>query len=313
MVFEIIMAILIMVISKNFAPPVSPIATYSINIYYGGMILFSFVALGTSYIKWPVPAPNSKNEIIWLFPAIQMLLLVIPLISYSYSFGSDEVKLIDVKVAALLIAVFFLIKRLVDKKSANPLYRSLVRIRRKLAFGELSLDDATKQAEIAMAGMNIEDVFQEDIKIILNNIDRINSEEEQFESRILALRTAWPQRLCDLNDEQQEKITEEIHSWVGISKALAKLVEENAAAIKSFKNKIKFIETYLKYQPTEIEEIMKMVTKAELDAKEKTTGYIKTFVEFSKKVEQPGLQREDIKKTLAQLHDVERVEQNPSQ
>lgn len=80
----------------------------------------------------------------------------------------------EYRIAGLLVAICELLFLIVKRGPSTPLLQTLIDIRRNLAFGNLGLEDAKRQIEIALEGMTVADVLQDDIAGILSHIERMN-------------------------------------------------------------------------------------------------------------------------------------------
>jgi hypothetical protein len=81
----------------------------------------------------------------------------------------------DLRISGLLIALVFLLEKLITESEPPPLLSDLLSVRRDLAFGRIDLKTAIRQADIILDGMEAANLFQEEISQILHVRDRITS------------------------------------------------------------------------------------------------------------------------------------------
>lgn len=98
----------------------------------------------------------------------------------------------DIKVALLLTfiaATFELMGRL---PTISPILPSLISIRRDLALDKIDVDQATGQIDIALSGMKVGDLLQENVKEILDQYDAINNILKQMTEGSKAIESLLP-------------------------------------------------------------------------------------------------------------------------
>jgi hypothetical protein len=209
------------------------------------------------------------------------------LLGYFFNIGPAGKGIDDIKIAALLTAAVFLVLALIEKKTDNPLLSSLINIRRNLSFGHMTLDDAVKQADIAIAGMQVRDVLQDDIKNIISSFEKISFDADQIESRMQEVQKQWPDKLCKMTDETKNYISKETSQALLEYKKIEILAKENTERLSRFKEKIKLLVMLMRQQPPEIIEIVSLLDKAENDSKQRFTRNISTIFDLMKKADQP--------------------------
>lgn len=150
----------------------------SIYVFYG-IMLFLFVAgLLASYINLPIPR-YSLN-----FPAgHRILFLILFLTSAIGVYGLATLiyskvvwpTVFDWRVGGLAMTASVLLLWLAKGDPEIPLLQSLINIRRSLGLGEVSIESAKQQADIALSGMRISDVLQGQVVEIVSKINEAAS------------------------------------------------------------------------------------------------------------------------------------------
>jgi hypothetical protein len=79
----------------------------------------------------------------------------------------------DIKVGGLLAAIYFLISRIFEDGGSRSLIDNLLRVRRELALGDMSVKDAARHVEIEFLGMQVSDVFQSAVQEFLAQVGEL--------------------------------------------------------------------------------------------------------------------------------------------
>jgi 5S rRNA maturation endonuclease (ribonuclease M5) len=108
----------------------------------------------------------------------------------------------DFRVSGLLILIVFLIRMLLQESRRPPLLLSLIEIRRDVVFGRLDINNAVRQMDIALAGMPASEVFQKQVRSILNDIEECRTEVYLAFLNIRAARTIHRDNYVELSFEE---------------------------------------------------------------------------------------------------------------
>lgn len=124
-----------------------------------------------NYLRVPLPTFSETKmpiTIAWLFSAFAAAYS-----AYSYSNHLVNPTLYDLKVAVLLFAGLVLIGKLNPLKEAAS-YRAFINIRRQLVLGQLDVETARGQTDVAIAGMEASAVLRSEIDKFLAIFAEVN-------------------------------------------------------------------------------------------------------------------------------------------
>lgn len=99
----------------------------------------------------------------------------------------------DLRIAILIAAIADLASRLTKSLQGAATVQTLSAIRRELALGRIDVRAAANQTEIALAGMGVGDVLQEEVRAFLDAIGKINAAFDDAITRIGAVLSDVPQ------------------------------------------------------------------------------------------------------------------------
>lgn len=159
---------------------------YILNGYY---ILVYIIILILSFLKFPIPSQLKEQN--WLFKIFSNLFYftaIIYLISqYLLLVINLKISISDIRVTSLILGIFCLFYLVAKLSGHSPLLNSLIEIRRNLALGRLTANNAIEQTDIALAGLRVSDVLQDQISKILSIMDQNNVEIQEAVTKTTAL------------------------------------------------------------------------------------------------------------------------------
>lgn len=125
-------------------------------------LLFSF--------KFPLPMTPPRKKINLIFNIIILLSFFVIIFRYiGYPFTSSNPTIInDVRIALIIVALFFLLITLSRVPNGKLTLESLIITRRELAFHEIDLDTARIHTDIALTGLKTSDVLEEYLTALLS-------------------------------------------------------------------------------------------------------------------------------------------------
>jgi len=187
---------------------VSVISFYIIFIF----LLFGYVLiLILSYLK--LPQPKFANLKIQLFTA---LIIFVLLFISTIGFTSTLIKIfgtldsVDFRIGALLTIMVYILNLLLRTPQNVPLLASLIEIRRDLFLDKIDVEFANRQIDIALAGLQVEDLLQENVREILSYQDIINSKLRQNIRIIETIENLFPANLKDLQKKELSDLRETV-------------------------------------------------------------------------------------------------------
>ena len=122
------------------------------------------------FLKFPIPmSPPRKRLNIAINTIIILSFLVIISRYLGFFLVSPSITLIaDIRVALLIVAIFYLLLIKIRVPKGNLILDSLVMTRRELALDEIDLDTARIHTDIALTGLRTSDVLEEYLTTLLS-------------------------------------------------------------------------------------------------------------------------------------------------
>ncbi len=136
----------------------------AIAILSGGAVLIF------NYLRIPISVsyePNWKKTIGWYLAAFACAYS-----AYSYSKHLVNFSLYDLKIAVLIFTGLVLLGKLDSFKNSLP-YQAFIAIRRQLVLGQVDTEAASRQTDIALAGMQASDVLRFEVEEFLSGLSAI--------------------------------------------------------------------------------------------------------------------------------------------
>jgi hypothetical protein len=146
-------------------------------IYFASRVFAALGGFVLSFFSVPfTDFPTSRQRKTMPFVFIVFGIGVAALIGFAKPLFEGVVlpSIYEYKIAGLLLAIVQIIRTLAKGKQNTPLLQTLINIRRSLGLGELQLEDAKQQIEIALEGMSVSDVLQDEIAKLLSYLGEIN-------------------------------------------------------------------------------------------------------------------------------------------
>lgn len=235
-------------------------------VYYSFMVLVYFVFTVFAFLKLPIPVAAGGNKK-WFGIIILILMLVYPafvnltnyILNGRYYLLND---LVNIKIVSILFALYFIFKIIINLPQSSGSLSTLNEIRRSLILGKITYESALRQADIALNGMKVSDVFKDDINVILtkyqqyekivdDNIDKINAaynelsaeDEEMSESKkkicIAVIDSALDSVSKNFNKLNIEKHVDKINNKIKYLTLMSKGDKEITGDISNLLDKVK--------------------------------------------------------------------------
>lgn len=185
---------------------------YTIMLLVNGYIFIASFFLNFVYISSRAGIGNKKLKMaLYCFRiacAILLLWICSRLIDYALSQYNDSITLSDVRIAGLLVIISVLVNWLTAHNSSDPLLGSLINIRRELAFGRVTVDDAISQADIAITGMKFDKYMRSDLDEWLKYLERVTTLKQQLVVAFDKIKDELPEKDEDITEEHEKRAKE---------------------------------------------------------------------------------------------------------
>lgn len=220
--------------------------------------------------------PFSKFQIRRSMPLYSFLsptLMAIALIGYYVALvkNFNSFSPSDIKVAVLLTLIAAAIALMAYLPINSPILPFLNSIRQDLVLDKIDVDWATKQIDIALSGMRVGDLLQEDIKEILNYYDRENNLLRKLMRTLKSVESFVPTDAASLEKNEFLKRSEAAVALMKDAERQANqlnlLDEESMKRIQKYSEKAKFIISMDRRTARGIGDITKKIETAQKELK----------------------------------------------
>jgi hypothetical protein len=211
------------------------IATY---LSFGILAFFGMIVFIYSFLKTPLPVGNNRRGM-----AIGCALFLLPAMFAIFGYAEALLRQMvlptvpEYRVGGLLLIATIVLLILTKRRSQTPLLETLVGIRHNLALEQIDLDSARRQTEIALLGMKVDDVLQNDLKELLADLEQMSIHVESMTREHQAIVTAAGEYGGKTGEDQCASIKDWIASAEGQIKSMEDWIvsaEDPVAAIENW-------------------------------------------------------------------------------
>lgn len=218
---------------------------YTIILLGNGYVFIASFFQTFMYISSTSRVDNKKVRIalycLHITLSIILLWICSRLIDFALSQYNESITLSDVRIAGLLVIIRVLITWLAAHSSSNPLLRSLINIRRNLAFGRISVANAISQADIAITGMKLEKFMRDKLDEWLNYLERLATLQQQLATAFEKVREDLPEKDEDITEEHKKRAAELIKPLIQEVRDLAHYKDCMAKTVRSIERRVMWL------------------------------------------------------------------------
>lgn len=181
-------------ISVRYSEKVSAVHFWAGILYLGTAALLVLFVIVLSYLRLPLPQSSTRNK----YEVVPYIFLVITGCLFVFGYASalstqvPTLNVSDYRVGALLLVTSFLIQKLSGQSTQSPLISSLRDIRRDLVCGRQELKAAIDQIDVALLGLKVHDVLQEEVSTLLKSHSDYRSILRKLNVQTQALASTLP-------------------------------------------------------------------------------------------------------------------------
>jgi hypothetical protein len=243
---------------------------YAVYLLYGIIALSCVFGLGLSLLNFPLPYSLPSGDRVtsglYVFSLLVSMFALVGLFRVLAS-GAVVVSASDYRIGGLGLTIILLLRVLSKGQVKTPLLRTLVEIRRELAFGRMDLDSAQRQTEIALMGMTVSDVFQDDIAKILEDWERLNVQIESATKEILVITSVTGNEVgfSILTEEQKTLIKVMNESVIGHLHKAGVILQQESSKFDKLSEKVIFL---AQISPGVVSELSALIDKIKIIRKE---------------------------------------------
>jgi len=204
------------------------------------VMVFWVIILVLSFVHAPLPPPPTKLPMGSV--AIYVTGLAVIVTAFAHLSGVlfatlSPADIPSIRVGALIVVIGILACLLARETFQPALLTTLIDVRREFGLDEIDYATARRQTNLALKGMTISDIFQEQAKRILEQFREITKARESARSQIKALRSSLASKKPTEYGEEEISIVEAIFTSTNASldnadKAIDKAKEERGALVK---------------------------------------------------------------------------------
>lgn len=233
--------------------------------FYGIVAFIMTLLFLMSFFKLPLLFPTSRPSGFAILPHIFVLpLLFWSAISYYLAIiSSKSINMFEYRTSILLFVISYLVALLSHGIRKTPMLYSLIDIRRDLAFNRIDIDTAIQQSDIAISGMQVSDIVQEEVRDLLQLIDKINIELAESLKRSKSIESILlKDSNTELLEDQKTVLKTMGFAEVQHSENIKKLVGEFKLHIRRLKKRFKWIVFVSKNSESAINDIIGKIEAA---------------------------------------------------
>jgi len=170
----------------------------------------------------------------------------------------------DIRIAGLSLVLYHLLRILAGMGSSVPVLGALVTIRRQLALGQMDIETAIRQTDIALSGLQVSDILQEDLRELLGFWAQYAAETGKLCEKASALRqiVERPTRNHDTDDHDKAIVESLIQAIESHSTKATEVLESITKSLPSFCRKAAWIRSTSKGVQPAVDEIMDQIERA---------------------------------------------------
>ena len=260
--------------------------TYCVVAYFGlcTLVLAHFLLLSFSEIPLPEAPrnlPRILKFILWVVVPAFVVAVVRWLWSASHYFSLAD--LATVRFASLSWVAIVLTLMLARQRVRPPLLTTLIDLRRQLGLNEIDYDTARSQTEMALRGLRVSDIFQEQARRFLEYMREVVREQETIRSNVQALGAAIGEPSSANFGEHERTVTaalsESIHaSFERAENSMANSERELDTLVK----RLERIRVFAPYASSDIAEFVRQLQASWDDLREKSAQITSATAEATK-------------------------------
>lgn len=256
--------LIILLLIQKFSYVLNNYSYTLISVLYFFYTLLFVILLILSFLKIPLPSASGKqNKLKLLLMLLPFLMTIYTLSHYYFYLKNNTPSINDLKIGFIVTALIYLIILLSSRKSNTPLLSSLIAIRRNFSLNKISYEEAIKQTDIALLGLQINDVLQGNVKRILDVFENINLESDDMIKKVKVFKNELPSDPKDMTDEKRLVLDTVFKSFSPQLDKIRDLLDVGNKAADRFNWKLILL-NIKKHQPAEIQEIKEKI-KREID------------------------------------------------
>lgn len=207
--------LIVFIIVILFATKVSWIPLVIALWYYGKFSIFSLFAFVVQYFPSLEVIHNSESKLTskqyykyWGLTVAALIWALIGYLNAALAYNPEGIRISNYRIAGLLVVIGYTFYLLLELSEKVPLLAHLIEIRRDLSFNRIDLKTAIKQAEIAIAGISVDEKLQEDIASVMPLLEQRNLEFNRIHSKITAISKEIPKEFSEITKEHEKKAKE---------------------------------------------------------------------------------------------------------
>ncbi len=249
--------------------PVMPVFRIIVQVILCFYMLLAILGLILSFLKIPI-SRFQANKVSGALSVFIILLTAVPLAGYYSALikNAQMFSTADLKLAVLATLFTSILVLMIDlPTTSSPILSSLISIRRDLVLDRADVTWAGKQTDIALSGLQVGDLLQENIKEILDYYEIINGLLNKLSRTMGAIQAQIPNEPSDLRKDEYSSNLDAIDALGAVFKVDADSLDfvqgKLKASIERFRKKSNQIAALDKRSMREIEEVIRLIQNAQ--------------------------------------------------
>jgi len=212
-------------------------------IFISYMLFVILAVLIMNIADLPLPAVAFTRTADKIGAVVVIVILAILLWSYSnYLFGSPFVTdVYDVRLALLIAALLYLIISLVTKSHGSITLDILMSIKRECIFSRIDVDQAMRQADIALSGLSAADYLEKYVSKLLQLVRDQIMEIKTCVANLEIIEKLYVGKQAASNDENKSQVISLIESLFQSGEKIKVLNDRYTVAFRSFETRVLFV------------------------------------------------------------------------
>lgn len=151
--------------------------------YWGVNVAISLLGLLVTYADLLLPLTVNRRTVLlsfaFMIPALVGTIWLIDSIAELHSLDFSSIRLGLAAGGGLLLLIV-----LCDGMNPAPITSILLEIQRDLSFGRITIENAYRQADIALAGLRMSDVLQRELQPLVSALEKLNTSRQEASARL---------------------------------------------------------------------------------------------------------------------------------
>lgn len=179
-------------------------------IYYAVFSILVLIMFSASFVDAPLrPSNNERPKVVGGSILVLIISAVVIFIAKDILSGKVAISVSEYKIGALVFGISYLASNMLLINKNTYQRTALTNIRRDFLLENLNFDQAKKQTEILLLGMQADDVLQKEIELILDLQNQINKNFSEIDYEYTELmKSINPKKIAKMSHDEVSSFLE---------------------------------------------------------------------------------------------------------